>query len=144
MTLQRPTSSISEMSSKVIRAAKANKSSFSYHAAMVFFRIITQIFFREVRPRGAFHIPREGPVIFVAAPHNNQACTEFLISSSPSDLLFAQMIDPLLLTLEVYRETHRHVSFLTAAASMRRKWVGFFARMIESSASSELPFPRLS
>jgi glycerol-3-phosphate O-acyltransferase/dihydroxyacetone phosphate acyltransferase len=51
------------------------KRSLSYDAAMIFWRIITQIFFREVRPRGAFHIPREGPVIFVAAPHNNQACT---------------------------------------------------------------------
>ena len=50
------------------------------------------------------------------------------------------MVDPLLLSLEVYRETHRHVSFLTAAASMRRKWVGFFARMNESSASSDLRF----
>jgi len=46
------------------------------------------------------------------------------------------MVDPLLLSLEVYRETHRHVSFLTAAASMRRRWVGFFARKNGSSASS--------
>jgi len=52
------------------------KDALSYDAAMVFWRVITQIFFREVRPRGAFHIPREGPVIFVGAPHNNQACTE--------------------------------------------------------------------
>ena len=48
------------------------KKSFTYDAAMLFWRTITQIFFREVRPRGAFHIPREGPVIFVGAPHNNQ------------------------------------------------------------------------
>lgn len=50
------------------------KQSFTYDAAMLFWRIITQIFFREVRPRGAYHIPREGPVIFVGAPHNNQVC----------------------------------------------------------------------
>lgn len=43
-----------------------------YDAAMLFWRTVTQIFFREVRPRGAFHIPRDGPVIFVGAPHNNQ------------------------------------------------------------------------
>jgi glycerol-3-phosphate O-acyltransferase / dihydroxyacetone phosphate acyltransferase len=48
--------------------------SFTYDAAMFFWRTITQIFFREVRPRGAYHIPREGPVIFVGAPHNNQVC----------------------------------------------------------------------
>ncbi|KAF8163273.1 glycerol-3-phosphate O-acyltransferase [Crassisporium funariophilum] len=81
---------------------------------MLFWRTITQIFFREVRPRGAFNIPREGPVIFVGAPHNNQ------------------FLDPLLLSLEVYKETHRHVQFLTAAKSMERKAVGFFARLMDS------------
>jgi len=50
------------------------------------------------------------------------------------------MVDPLLLILEVYRETHRRVSFLTAAVSMRRRWVGFFARMNGSSASSQPQF----
>ena len=46
-----------------------------YDAALVFWRVVTNIFFREIRPRGAFNIPREGPVIFVAAPHNNQVYT---------------------------------------------------------------------
>ncbi|KAF9451058.1 glycerol-3-phosphate O-acyltransferase [Macrolepiota fuliginosa MF-IS2] len=81
---------------------------------MLFWRTITQIFFREIRPRGAFNIPRDGPVIFVGAPHNNQ------------------FLDPLLLSLEVYRETHRQVQFLTAAKSMDRKWIGFFARLMDS------------
>ena len=44
----------------------------SYDAAMLFWRTVTQIFFREIRPRGAYNIPRDGPVIFVGAPHNNQ------------------------------------------------------------------------
>ncbi|KDR81579.1 hypothetical protein GALMADRAFT_239612 [Galerina marginata CBS 339.88] len=100
----------------------------SYDAAMLFWRTITQIFFREVRPRGAFHIPKDGPVIFVGAPHNNQ------------------FLDPLLLSLEVYRETHRHVQFLTAAKSMERKWVGFFSRLMDSipvarAADSAKPGP---
>ncbi|KAK0214270.1 glycerol-3-phosphate O-acyltransferase [Armillaria nabsnona] len=86
----------------------------SYDAAMLFWRIVTQIFFREIRPRGAFNIPRSGPVIFVGAPHSNQ------------------FLDPLLLSLEVYKETHRHVQFLTAAKSMKRKAVGFFSRLMES------------
>ncbi|KIK08660.1 hypothetical protein K443DRAFT_84557 [Laccaria amethystina LaAM-08-1] len=81
---------------------------------MLFWRTITQIFFREVRPRGAFNIPRDGPVIFVGAPHNNQ------------------FLDPLLLSLEVYRETHRKVQFLAAAKSMKRKAVGFLIRMMDS------------
>lgn len=86
----------------------------TYEAALVFWRMVTQIFFREIRPRGAFNIPHKGPVIFVGAPHHNQ------------------FLDPLLLTLEVYRETHRHVQFLTAAKSMQRKAVGFFARLMDS------------
>lgn len=44
-----------------------------YEGALLFWRTVTNIFFREVRPRGAFNIPRDGPVIFVAAPHHNQA-----------------------------------------------------------------------
>ncbi|KAI0062297.1 glycerol-3-phosphate O-acyltransferase [Artomyces pyxidatus] len=72
------------------------------------------IFFREIRPRGAFNIPRHGPVIFVAAPHSNQ------------------FIDPLLLMLEVHRETRRQVHNLAAASSMKRKAVGFLAGLMSS------------
>ncbi|KAJ7582744.1 glycerol-3-phosphate O-acyltransferase [Mycena floridula] len=98
----------------------------TYDAAMLFWRIITQIFFREIRPRGAFNIPKDGPVIFVGAPHNNQ------------------FLDPLLLSLEVYKETRRHVQFLTAAASLQRKAVGFFARLMDSipvSRAADLAAP---
>ncbi|KAK2466946.1 hypothetical protein APHAL10511_001204 [Amanita phalloides] len=91
-----------------------NVASVKYDAAMAFWRLITQVFFREIRPRSAFNIPRDGPVIFVAAPHNNQ------------------FLDPLLLSLEVHRETHRGVQFLAAAGSMKRKWIGFFARIMDS------------
>lgn len=38
------------------------------------------IFFREIRPRGAHRIPKEGPVIFVAAPHANQVSLSTLSS----------------------------------------------------------------
>ncbi|KAF8136325.1 glycerol-3-phosphate O-acyltransferase, partial [Boletus edulis] len=86
----------------------------TYEAALIFWRIITQIFFREIRPRGAFNIPRDGPVIFVGAPHHNQ------------------FLDPLLMSLEVFRETRRRVAFLTAAKSIKRKAVGFFIRQMDS------------
>ncbi|KAH8827842.1 glycerol-3-phosphate O-acyltransferase [Flagelloscypha sp. PMI_526] len=86
----------------------------SYDAVMLLWRVITSIFFREIRPRGAFNIPKvdEGPVIFVGAPHNNQ----FL---------------DLNLGYEVYKETGRRVRFLVAAASMKRRVIGDLARMIE-------------
>ncbi|KAJ7687696.1 hypothetical protein B0H17DRAFT_1069517 [Mycena rosella] len=88
-------------------------SDLSYASVMLFWRAITQIFFREIRTRGSFNIPKDGPVIFVGAPHNNQ---------------FLDM----LLGLEVYKETHRRVQFLVAVSSMHRKFIGFFARLMES------------
>jgi len=45
----------------------------AYDVMIGFWRVVTNLFFREIRPRGTFNIPREGPVIFVAGPHNNQA-----------------------------------------------------------------------
>ncbi|KAF7322955.1 Glycerol-3-phosphate o-acyltransferase [Mycena chlorophos] len=86
----------------------------SYAAVMAFWNLVTAIFFREIRPRGAFNIPTSGPVIVVVAPHSNQ------------------FVDPLLVSLNVWRETHRPVSFLAAAASMKRKAIGFFSRLMLS------------
>ncbi|CAL1704813.1 unnamed protein product [Somion occarium] len=88
---------------KATNASISTSSDLVYDAALVFWRTVTNIFFREVRPRGAFNIPRDGP-----------------------------FLDPLLLALEVNRETRRKVQFLIAAKSMKRKAVGFFASMMSS------------
>ncbi|KAJ7604047.1 hypothetical protein DFH06DRAFT_1003045 [Mycena polygramma] len=104
------------MSSKTASSSSltpATTSDLSYASVMLFWRMITQIFFREIRSRGSFNIPKEGPVIFVGAPHNNQ---------------FLDM----LLGLEVYKESKRRVQFLVAAASMQRAFIGFWARLINS------------
>ena len=45
-----------------------------YDFVILFWSTIISIFFRETRPRGAYNIPRDGPVIFAAAPHHNQVC----------------------------------------------------------------------
>ncbi|KAF7294956.1 Glycerol-3-phosphate o-acyltransferase [Mycena indigotica] len=86
----------------------------SYAAIMAFWNVVTAIFFREIRPRGAFNIPSTGPVIVVVAPHSNQ------------------FVDPLLVSLNVWRETRRPVQFLAAAKSMERKAIGFFSRVMLS------------
>ncbi|KAI8881524.1 hypothetical protein K501DRAFT_324464 [Backusella circina FSU 941] len=83
---------------------------FTYDLALWLFNLMLNIFFREVRPRGAHKIPKDGPVIFVAAPHANQ------------------FIDPIVLM----RECGRRVSFLIAEKSMHQKGIGFFARMISA------------
>ncbi|KAF8983603.1 hypothetical protein BGZ46_009949 [Entomortierella lignicola] len=81
-----------------------------YDFVSFFFTILLDIFFREIRPRGAHKVPRQGPVIFVAAPHANQ------------------FVDPLVLM----RECGRRVSFLAAKKSMDRPWIGAMARSMNS------------
>ncbi|KIY50875.1 glycerol-3-phosphate O-acyltransferase [Fistulina hepatica ATCC 64428] len=98
----------------VKKSYQSEPSTVTYEVAIFFWRIVISLFFREIRPRGGWNIPRDGPVIFVGAPHHNQ------------------FLDPLLLALEVHKETHRRVRFLTAAKSMKRKAVGFFARCMDS------------
>ncbi|MCJ1284430.1 hypothetical protein MMC26_003762 [Xylographa opegraphella] len=74
--------------------------------------ILVDLFFREVHPRGSWRIPRRGPVMFVAAPHANQ------------------FVDPLILMRVVRTEAHRRFSILTAAKSMKRKFIGACARAV--------------
>ncbi|KAG7664757.1 SCT1 [[Candida] subhashii] len=77
-----------------------------YDSFLWLLSIIFDCFFREIRPRGAFKIPRDGPVIFVAAPHHNQ------------------FVDPIVLMNQVKKEANRRVSFLIAAKSYQLKVVG--------------------
>jgi glycerol-3-phosphate O-acyltransferase/dihydroxyacetone phosphate acyltransferase len=49
---------------------------FVYDAFLWTFSILVELFFREVHPRGSWKVPKEGPVIFVCAPHANQVGEE--------------------------------------------------------------------
>lgn len=49
-----------------------NYKQITYDLTVVFLNFILNLFFREIRPRGSHRIPKEGPVIFVVAPHANQ------------------------------------------------------------------------
>ncbi|PKK79840.1 hypothetical protein RhiirC2_842256 [Rhizophagus irregularis] len=82
----------------------------SYDIAASFFNVVLDIFFREISPRGSHKIPKEGPVIFVAAPHANQ------------------FVDPLILM----RDCQRRVSFLIAEKSMHRRYIGRMARAVHA------------
>jgi glycerol-3-phosphate O-acyltransferase/dihydroxyacetone phosphate acyltransferase len=44
----------------------------TYNIALWIFNILVDLFFREIRTRGAYRIPTEGPIIFVVGPHANQ------------------------------------------------------------------------
>jgi len=47
-------------------------SNWKYDSFLWVMSILADLFFREVHPRGSWKVPRHGPVLFVAAPHNNQ------------------------------------------------------------------------
>ncbi|RKO98912.1 hypothetical protein CXG81DRAFT_15285, partial [Caulochytrium protostelioides] len=81
-----------------------------YRLAAAFLGLLLSVFFREVKTRGAYKIPKTGPVIFVAAPHSNQ------------------FVDPVVL----FQHCNREIGFIAAAASMRKPLVGLLARLFNS------------
>jgi glycerol-3-phosphate O-acyltransferase/dihydroxyacetone phosphate acyltransferase len=108
-------------------------SGFVYTCFLAVWKVILNIFFREIRPRGTFNIPREGPVILVVAPHANQV--RFLASlHGLSDLIVeSQFSDPLLVAILAHAQTGRPTRFIAAAVNLRRQFVGFFVRLMSSS-----------
>ncbi|CAG8588080.1 11976_t:CDS:2 [Dentiscutata erythropus] len=81
-----------------------------YDIVVVFFGLVLDTFFREIKSRGSHKIPDKGPLIFVAAPHANQ------------------FVDPLILM----RNSKRPISFLIAEKSMKRKYIGGIARSLHA------------
>ncbi|KZT54280.1 hypothetical protein CALCODRAFT_473625 [Calocera cornea HHB12733] len=84
----------------------STSSKFAYDSVLLFWRVVLNLFFREIRPRGAWHIPGTGPVIFVAAPHHNQ------------------FLDPLIVASETFKESGRRIGYLIATSSMKRAVIG--------------------
>lgn len=82
-----------------------------YDVVAWIFSVIFDCFFREIRPRGAFRLPKQGPVIFVAAPHASQ------------------FVDPIILMNQVKRESNRRISFLIAAKSYAHPVIGPLSRL---------------
>ena len=80
-----------------------------YDTILTIFSLALTIFFREIYPRGAYKIPRHGPVIIVAAPHANQ------------------FVDSAVLMHILKKYAKRRVSFLIAAKSMREPYIGTLA-----------------
>ncbi|KAL2266211.1 hypothetical protein VTJ83DRAFT_5563 [Remersonia thermophila] len=73
--------------------------------------VLVDLFFREVHPRGAWKVPRHGPVLFVAAPHANQ------------------FVDALVLQRVLRMEAKRRVSLLIAQKSVHG-FIGWASRQV--------------
>lgn len=80
-----------------------------YDLGVWIFSLCLEIFFRETYPRGAWRVPKEGPVIIIAAPHANQ------------------FVDSVLLMHILKKYANRRVSFLIAGKSMREPYIGTIA-----------------
>jgi hypothetical protein len=57
-------------------------SNWKYDSVLWTMSILADLFFREVHPRGAWKVPRHGPILFVAAPHANQVGNAVLSTAS--------------------------------------------------------------
>lgn len=88
-------------------------SRFIYDLVIWFFSILFDIFFREIKIRGSFNVPQDGPVIFVIAPHANQ------------------FVDALLVMIQI-RQLKRRVRLLIAAKSYKLRVIGFMAKLVGS------------
>lgn len=55
-------------------------SNWKYDTFLWTMSLLADLFFREVHPRGAWKVPRHGPILFVAAPHANQVGNAVLTS----------------------------------------------------------------
>lgn len=99
--------------SKFLFRARVLGTEMLYDCTLTLLRVIAVVFFREIQPRSAWRIPKEGPIIFVGAPHHNQ------------------FLDPLLLASEA-RDAGRRVSFLIAHKSTTRPFIGRLSRMLNS------------
>ncbi|KAK2597659.1 hypothetical protein N8I77_012432 [Diaporthe amygdali] len=80
-----------------------------YDTFLWFMSIFVDLFFREVHPRGSWKVPRQGPVLFVAAPHANQ------------------FVDALILQRTLKKEAKRRVSLLVAQKSVHG-FIGWASR----------------
>ncbi|ETN43246.1 uncharacterized protein HMPREF1541_02405 [Cyphellophora europaea CBS 101466] len=76
--------------------------------------VLIELYFREVHPRGAWKIPRVGPVIFVAAPHANQ------------------FVDSVILMRIFKTEAKRRISWLIAEKSTKRRFIGAMSSAVGS------------
>lgn len=74
------------------------------------FCVVFDCFFREIRSRGGFKVPKKDSIIFVAAPHANQ------------------FVDPIILMSQVKKTSGRRVSCLIAEKSHRRRFIGLVSR----------------
>lgn len=85
-----------------------------FELLILFCRIILYIFFREVRERNSFNVPKKGATIVVVAPHANQ------------------FVDGAIILSKIKSLTNRNTRAIIAESSYNDKIIGGFARVADS------------
>lgn len=86
----------------------------AFNLVLSFFNMVIHTFFRDIVVRGSFNIPKEGPVVFVIAPHHNQ------------------FIDAIVVMSKVKQHSGRQASLLIANKSYQRSFIGTCAMLCGS------------
>ncbi|CAO0795483.1 unnamed protein product [Mucor circinelloides] len=82
----------------------------AYDGIKLLFKLVTDVFFREIKVSGAHNVPKDDPCIFIVAPHANQ------------------FVDPGMVIIS----NPRRFSPLMAEASFKRKIIGAAARALKA------------
>lgn len=93
--------------------------SFFYNCVVCFANIVVYIFFREVKVKGGFRVPKKGAAILVCAPHANQ------------------FVDGAIVMTQVKHLTNRNISSVIAESSYKQGFIGTLAKL-----SNSIPVPR--
>lgn len=84
-----------------------------YELLNLFFWLIVVTYLREFRVRGLFNVPKDGPVIFVIAPHHSQFFDGAVVMTT-------------------IRETGRRPAFIIANKLYQLKFIGGLAKLMQA------------
>ncbi|CAN3355781.1 glycerol-3-phosphate O-acyltransferase 1 [Diutina catenulata] len=85
-----------------------------YEILLLFFWSIVVTYLREFRVRGSFNVPKEGPVIFVIAPHHSQ------------------FFDGAVVMTAIKTTGRRRPAFIIANKSYKLKFIGGLAKLVSA------------
>ncbi|KAH7582351.1 Acyltransferase [Nakaseomyces glabratus] len=105
-----------------------NIHTFLYDLIVFLFNAVITTFFREIKVRGGYNVPPRGvPTILVCAPHANQFIDPTLVMITTRQLGYIRG-----------KLRSRQACFVTAASSLKMKFVGLFG-----NAMGSIPVPRI-
>jgi glycerol-3-phosphate O-acyltransferase / dihydroxyacetone phosphate acyltransferase len=108
-----------------------NFAPYIYDLVLLALSLLIQIFYKELRTRGASNIPDKGPVIFAVGPHANRVSSLFYAQrTNLQKLTDIKELDAMILMRAIRLETGYRAAVLMRKSNLRRKFVGLMARCL--------------